>query len=449
MILIYGVCATAFLLLFLRIRIADAEDFLSAKVDELFAEWNRPDSPGAALAIVKDGSVAYERGYGSANLEYEIAIDPTSVFSAASVSKQFTAFAIAMLANEGKLSLDDDIRIHLPEVPDFGETITIRHLIYHTSGLRNHSDLFRLDGWGAVRTNDDVLKMVKHQKELNFSPGDEYLYCNTGYTLLAEIVERIAELSFREYTEMNIFKPLGMTKTHFHDDRGMIVKNRAYSYDHTDGGFRKKYKNSTIVGNSSLFTTVDDLTKWVLNFDSGKVGSPAVIEQMHQQGVLNNGEMLDYAFGLRIGEYKGLKKVSHGGSGSGYRSYLIRFPEQRFAVIVLSNLASFDPGEVAKQIADIYLADHIAVDNSKSEHEELPSEGTDVKIDPAAYDSFVGTYRIRQGFLDITRENDRLLAQATGYEGKIELFPVLENRFLMKTFGTQVSFQQDSNGIIT
>ncbi|MFC1717655.1 serine hydrolase domain-containing protein [Candidatus Poribacteria bacterium] len=313
MILIYGVCATVFLLLFLRIKMADAEDFLSAKVDELFAEWDKPNSPGAALAIVKDGSVAYKRGYGSANLEYDIAIDPTSVFSAASVSKQFTAFAITMLAHEGKLSLDDDIRKHLPEVPDFGETITVRHLIHHTSGLRNHSNLFQLAGWGVgypVRTNDDVMEMVKHQKELNFSPGDEYLYCNTGYTLLAEIVERITELSFREYTEMNIFEPLGMAKTHFHDDRWMIVKNRAYSYDSTDGGFRKKFKTSMIVGNSSLFTTVDDLAKWVLNFDSGKVGSPAVIEQMHQQGYLNNGEMIDYAFGLHIGEYNPSSTVS-------------------------------------------------------------------------------------------------------------------------------------------
>lgn len=447
--LIYSVCAVVSLFLSADIQIALAAGSLSAKTDELFVKWDRPDSPGAALAIVKDGSVVYKRGYGSANLEYDIAIDPTSVFDIKSASKQFTAFAIAMLVHEGKLSLDDDIRKHLPELPDFGETITVRHLIHHTSGLRCYTGLYRLAGWwDFFMTNDDILEIYKHQKELNFSPGDEYTYCSYGYTLLAEIVEHVTGLSFREYTEMNIFKPLDMTKSHFHDDREMIVKNRAYGYEPTDRGFEQKITARTTVGHSKLFTTVDDLAKWVLNFESGKVGGPAVIEQMHQRGVLNNRKILRYAFGQVFDEYKGLKIVRHGGSGSGYRSYIIRFPEQRFAVIVLSNLESFEPGKVARQVADIYLADYIVTDDAESEQEQLPSEGTDVKLDPATYDSLVGTYRVGPGHLiEIMKENNRLFSQ--GNRGKKELFPGSENRFFSKATNTQISFQQDSTGRIT
>ncbi|HZM99550.1 MAG TPA: serine hydrolase, partial [Pyrinomonadaceae bacterium] len=200
-------------------------DPLTKKVDQLFATWDKPESPGAAIAVIKDGIVVYKRGYGSANLEYNVPITPQTVFHVASVSKQFTAFAIALLASQGKLSLDDDIRKHLPEVPDFGKKITVRHLIHHTSGLRDQWTLLGMAGWRLddVITKEHIMKMVRYQRELNFDPGAENLYSNTGYTLLAVIVERVSGQSFREYTEANIFKPLGMTNTHFHDDHEEIV----------------------------------------------------------------------------------------------------------------------------------------------------------------------------------------------------------------------------------
>ena len=285
---------------------------MTEKVDQLFSEWDKWDSPGAALAVIKDGSIIYKRGYGSANLEYNIAITPSTIFHVASVSKQFTAFAITMLAQEGKLALDDDVRKYLTEVPDFGKTITIRHLIHHTSGLRDQWELLAMAGWRLddVITKQHILKMVRHQKELNFEPGEEYLYCNTGYTLLAEIVERVSGQSFREYTEANIFKPLGMTNTHFHDDHEMIVKNRAYSYaPDKDSGFRKSVLSFANVGATSLFTTVEDLAKWIQNFDDGRVGGAAVIEQMHERGILNNGGKLNYAFGLVLMNTKNSREL--------------------------------------------------------------------------------------------------------------------------------------------
>lgn len=334
---------------------------MSAKVDALFAEWDKPDSPGAALAVVKNGSVIYKRGYGSANLEYGIPITPSSIFHIASVSKQFTTMAVGKLAQEGKLSLDDEVRAHIPEVPDFGKPITLRHLIHHTSGMRDQWELLVMAGWRMddVITRAHILKMVSRQVELNFDPGEEHLYCNTGYTLLAETVERVSGQSFREWTEANFFKPLGMTRTHFHDDHEMLVKNRAYSYaPKKAGGFKKSVLNYANVGATSLFTTVEDLARWVRNFEDGRVGGPSVLKQMHEQGVLNSGDRIGYAFGLAVGQHRGLRTVGHGGADAGYRSALIRFPDQRFAVIILSNLSAFDPGRLALQVADIYLADH-------------------------------------------------------------------------------------------
>src|SRR5579862_9812223 len=211
---------------------------LSASVDALFTTWDQSGAPGAALAVVEDGQIVYTRGYGMANLEYAVPITPSTIFHVASISKQFTSFAINLLALEGRLSLDDDIRTHFPEFGDFGKTITLRHLRHHTSGLRDQWDLLQLAGWRMedVITEQDILDLAWKQRDLNFAPGAEHLYCNTGYTLLAVIVKRVAGQSLREFAQERIFAPLGMTNTHFHDDHRMVVPNRAYSYALREGG---------------------------------------------------------------------------------------------------------------------------------------------------------------------------------------------------------------------
>src|SRR5436190_8839473 len=263
---------------------------LRRSVDELFAKWNKPDSPGCALAVIKEGKVIYERGYGCANLEYGTPITPSSVFYIASVSKQFTAMSVLLLVQQGKLSLDDDIRKHLSGIPDFGRVITIRHLIHHTSGLRDYEELLAMAGWRMddVITREHMLNIVSHQKELNFNPGEEYQYCNTGYCLLAEIVARTSGQSFREFADANIFKPLGMTNTHFNDDQERIVRNRAFSYrPDASQSFKNAFNNASVVGGGGIYSTVEDLAKWVGNFDHGRVGGPEVLKQMHEQAVLN------------------------------------------------------------------------------------------------------------------------------------------------------------------
>ena len=438
---------------------------LEAKVDQLFSEWNKPDSPGAALAVVKDGEIVYKHGYGVANLEYDIPITTTTVFDIASVSKQFAAFAIATLSREGKLSLDDDIRVHLPDVPDFGDIITIRHLLHHTSGLRDwvQSLVIAGDMMDDVISFKHILKMARHQKALNFEPGAEYLYSNTGYNLLAEIVETVTGDSFREWTDTHIFKPLDMTNSHFHNDYEMILKNRAYSYQAVEnGGFKHAVNNTTALGSSSLYSTVEDLAKWILNFDDTRIGEQTVIEQMHQRGVLNNGEQIDYAFGLNIGEYRGLKTVGHSGSWRGFRSHLIRFPDQKFGVVILCNLDTFNPLSLAERVADLYLADILApVETVRTRKKaSAPNEGVRSEpLPPEQLAEFVGDYYTEE--LDTTycirirgdglvaqhrRHDDIVLTYTDGhFRGDAWFFP--EIHFIRDDAGRVTGFRLTGNRV--
>lgn len=332
--------------------------FDSAQIDALFADWDKPDSPGAALAIVHEGQAVYSRGYGRANLEYGIPISPSTVFHVASVSKQFTAFSAALLASEGKISLDAEIQAYLPELPTFSHPITVRHLIHHTSGLRDQWELLTLAGWRMddVITQAQIMTLIGRQRELNFPPGSEYLYCNTGYTLLAEMVARICGQPFRQFMHERVFGPLGMTATHFHDDHEEIVPNRAYSYK-PDGqaGFKHSVLNYANVGATSLFTTVEDLARWILHFERPTVGGSALAQQMHQTFTLTGGEVCPYAFGIRHDTHRGVKYVGHSGADAGYRTFLCRFPEQRLGIAVLSNLSTFAPQTLALKVAEAFL----------------------------------------------------------------------------------------------
>ena len=417
---------------------------LQKKVDALFAEWDHWDSPGAALAVVKDGEVIYKRGYGSAQLEYNIPITPSTIFHVASVSKEFTAFAISLLEEQGKLSLDDDIHKYLPEVPDFGEKITIRHLIHHINGMRDQWQLLAMAGWRLddVITKEHILKLVRQQRDLNFKPGAEYLYSNTGFTLLAEIVERITGKTFREWTAENIFTPLGMSNTHFHDDHEMVVKNRAYSYRKDDEGtWKKSVLSYANVGATSLFTTVEDLARWALNFEEKRVGGPAVIERMQEQGVLNNGEKISYARGLVISDFRGLRTVGHSGGDAGFRTHFLMFPEQRFSVIVFSNLAQFNPRRLAQQVAEIYLGDVMTPEEMKGDDEPKT-----VEIDPVVLDSYVGRFKLKIGIIvTIEKEGDTLTVTAQNEE-KIAMHPVSETEFYIEEINGRITFEVDENG---
>jgi CubicO group peptidase (beta-lactamase class C family) len=351
---------------------------IEPSIDAIFAEWDNPDSPGCTVAVIQDGQIVYKKGFGMANLEYGIPNDPGTIYHVASLSKQFTAFAVQLLASEGKLSLDEDVRLVLPELHDFGSKITIRHLIHHTSGLRDQWNLLGMAGWrsGDVITEEDILNILWRQKELNFEPGTEKLYSNSGYTLMSQIVKRVSGVSFRQFCEEQIFAPLGMIHTHFHDDHTEIVKGRAYSYSQNqDGSFKHFPLQYGNVGATSLFTTVEDLSLWDRNFDRPKVGDVALLQEMHKNGVLNNGVELDYASGLINGSYRGLRTVGHDGADAGFRSTFQRFPDQRFAVIIFANLSSFNPNLLAHKVAEVFLGDLMSpAEESKSDSPNVPTE---------------------------------------------------------------------------
>ncbi|NIM90127.1 MAG: serine hydrolase, partial [Candidatus Aminicenantes bacterium] len=303
--------------IFLLILVSFAfPDGRTNKVDKLFAQWNRRDTPGCALAIIKHGKILYKSGYGMANLELDIPISSQTVFYIGSVSKQFVALCVAILEKQGQLSFDDDIREYVSELPEYEIPITIRHLIHHTSGLRDYLTLLDIAGldFGFFH-QQDVLDLISRQKELNFDPGEEYLYSNSGYFLLGIVVERVSGQSLREFAEKNIFKPLRMKNSRFQDDYRMIIKNRAAGYFPAS---KDKYMNYLTtydcVGAGGLYTSVEDLFLWDQNFYHRRVGGKDLIDKMHTRGKLNNGETLDYAYALVLSSYKGLNTVQHSGA---------------------------------------------------------------------------------------------------------------------------------------
>lgn len=421
------------------------------KIEQLFTAWNSLESPGAAVAVEKDGKVIYKKGFGSAELEYNIPITSRTVFHIASVSKQFTCFSILLLEKQGKLSINDDIRKYIPEVPDFGKVITLNHLMHHMSGLRDQWELLVMAGWRLddIITKDQILRIVSRQRELNFNPGDEYMYCNTGFTLLAEVVARVSGQTFPEFTRTHIFEPLKMTNTLFYDDCEKIVKNRAYSFYADSTGYKKRILSYSNAGATSLFTTAEDLCQWSRNFENPVVGDKDIMNKMNLRGVLNNGDTITYAMGQDIGMYKGLKIISHGGADAGYRSFLVRFPDQRFSVNVLSNLASFDPGGMSFQLADIYLKDKEVVPGpTKVETEsKAPAETEEVKIDHNVLASYCGQYDWQPGvFVTISIENDKLFVSAPELP-KTPMTAVTATEFYVKPVSAKVTFMLDSGKV--
>ena len=332
---------------------------LGARVDKVFERWNKKESPGCAISVGEQGRLLLARAYGMADLEDEIAITPETIFEAGSVSKQFTAFAVMLLVGEGRLSLDDPVRKHIPELPAFGEGIRVRHLLSHVSGLRSQWPLLTLAGRPptlAVHTIPEILDLVSRQTRANFQPGEEYLYNNTAFTLLSVIVSRVSGQPFQEFCDARIFKPIGMTRTRWRTDHTAVVKGRATAYSlERDGAFHTQMSFTDVVGNGGLLTTVGDLFKWNENLDSAAVGGRALVNELQTRTRLNDGTEIEYGKGLSVGEYRGLREVNHGGSTAGYRAQLTRFPDQRVSIAVLCNSGSIAPDGLAHQVADAVL----------------------------------------------------------------------------------------------
>lgn len=374
-------------------------------MDELFKEWDNKNSPGCALGVVSKGKFIYMRCYGMASLEHSVPITPDSVFDVGSTSKQFTAACIAILARRRKLSLDDGIQKHLPEIPRYKYPVTVRHLIHHISGLRDYLTLMYLRGMRFENEypNKEVFDLIAMQKGLNFRPGSEHLYCNTGYLLLGEIVKRVSGKTLRQYAQEQLFAPLGMKNTHFHDDLSEPVKNRAAGHSKGKAGHKISLSLFDVVGDGALHTTLNDLAIWDRNFYHNRVGGfgGGLIEELTTPGRLNCGKALNYAFGLFTENYRGLKTIHHGGSWIGYKAELVRFPEQEFSVICLANTEALDSISLARKTADIYLADRFTVAKPRP---------------PKAAASKLGPITGKTGYYEQKKDGDlALLSRKGGY----------------------------------
>ncbi len=358
------------------------------RVDGLFASWDKPSSAGCALGVYRDGAVIYARGYGMADLERAVPITPSSLFDLGSTSKQFTAASIVLLAQQEKLSLDDDVRLHLPELPDYGTPITLRHMLNHTSGLRDYINLLVLHGTDVddVTTPDDALDLVVRQKALNFAPGSEYLYSNTGYFLLSLVVERVTGSNLREFVQSQFLAPLKMSRSQMLGRYDDVMPGRALAYSsRADGSLRVDVSRWMQLGDGAMFSTIEELLLWDQQFYAPSIVGPELIEQLQTPGKLADGSELDYALGLVTQDYRGQRSVHHGGAWGGYRAQLMRFPEQHFSVALLCNLGEIDASALAYQVADIYLEDILEPGSKEAaEPEQAPSAtASQVESSPA------------------------------------------------------------------
>jgi CubicO group peptidase (beta-lactamase class C family) len=390
-----------------------------ARINTVFHSFEKPGSPGCALGVVRDNRLVYTHGYGLASVELNVPITPQTVFDLGSVSKQFTAASIFLLQQQGKLSIDDDIHKYLPELPSYGRPVTIRQLLHHTSGVRDYIDLLMMAGIREedVTTDADALAIIARQKALNFTPGAEFLYSNSGYFLLSQIIKRVAGEPLREFAATHIFHPLGMTHTQILDNHTKIIPHRALSYaPRKGGGFQLEMSNWEQTGDGAVQTTVGDLALWDRNFYDPVVGGKQLIEELQTTGVLNDGEKIPYAAGLVVDRYRGLLRVEHTGSWAGFRADLVRFPDERVSVITLCNLANANPSAKGRAVADVVLEGRL---------EPAPKPAAGPEPGEAVLQRFAGLYwsEESQQVFRIERQGRKLTIRPNDSREAMELAP--------------------------
>jgi CubicO group peptidase (beta-lactamase class C family) len=415
--------------LFAASAAAQTTDDITARVDAIFSQYR--DAPGCAVGVSRSGKAVLTRGYGMANLEYDIPITPASIFEAGSVSKQFTAAAVVLLAQDGKLSLEDPVRKYLPELSPITDPVTIREMLNHTSGIRDWGTITDLAGWPRgkrAHTMPIVLDILSRQRSLNFPAGTQWSYSNSNYNLAAMIVERVSGKSFPAFTSERIFTPLGMTSSGWRDDYARVVKGRAFAYDPVKGGgYRANMHYENIYGNCCLMTTVGDLLAWNEDFRTPRVGGQPFVDAMQTPGVLKHGEKIDYALGLFVANYHGKREISHGGATAGYRAFLMRLPDDDLSVALLCNRGDVNAGSLAHKVADVFLPPF--------------KETTTPAVVAEADASLAGLYRdpLTDALLPIQVSDKKV---SLGFTRSFELRPLGNGRWAIHE-GNEIRFDKD------
>ena len=438
----------AVLVLFVFAASASAQPAVSEKaVDQIFARWNTT-TPGCAVGVAAAGKPVLLKAYGMADLEHDVPNTPDTVFESGSIAKQFTAMAILLLAKDGKLSIDDQVRKYIPELPDYGVPLTIRHMLSHTSGLRDWGSVAGIAG--APRTSREythghVLDIVSRQKSLNFTPGTQYSYSNTGYNLSAIIVSRVSGMPFAEFSKRRIFEPLGMTHTHWRDDHQRIVKGRAIAYTPADDGFRIEMPFENVHGNGGLLTTVGDLLKWNENYVTPKVGDTALVTLQQTRHRFNDGNEHNYALGLMVNALGGVKNVNHSGSTAGYVTHLNRFPDAHLSVAVLCNVSSGAATRAANEVSLLYLGDRAKKPEAAAPRDPDPQT---ITVPAAALQPLTGRYwsdEAEVAFVAALEEDQLVLKRRP--DATIVLRPIGKDTF-QGSVG-RVTFLRNASGAVT
>tara|TARA_R110002051_G_scaffold92242_5_gene161968 strand:+ start:14697 stop:16325 length:1629 start_codon:yes stop_codon:yes gene_type:complete len=401
------------------------------KIDSLFTPWNTPDHPGGSVLISKNGKTIFSKAYGLASLEYNIPNTETTLFNIGSVSKQFTAMGIVLLEEQSKLSFDDDVRKYIPNLPDFGKTITIRQLLHHTSGLRDLHGLLGLAGWrpADLETNEEVYRIFENQKELNFSPGEEFSYSNTGYIFLAKIIENVSEISFEKWMKQNIFEPLGMKNTFVKSQHDSVIANNATSY-YLQEEFKRAIEYWGYFGSGNMHSTTKDLNIWLQNFSAPKKEWESAFKKLLLTTPLNNGFDTDYGFGVRIESYEGRKVIQHGGSVGGFRAITRVFPEEELNIVILSNYSRSSIGSKTNKISDIFLSN--SRDTSRNESVQKSQMPDFVTLHNKKLKQFEGVYwsDSEKSGRKIYVKNDTL-RYSSSEKNEWALMPTNEHTFIM------------------
>jgi CubicO group peptidase (beta-lactamase class C family) len=421
----------------------------AARTDTFFDFWNRQDQPGFAALVVKDGGVAYQKLFGLACQEHLVPLTPNSLFNTATLAQPFVGQAVAMLEAQGKLSADDDVRKHIPELPDLGTPVKLRHLLYHASGLRDWLPILQLQGRDRAEiTMAEILGVLKAQKALLFVPGERAVYTNTDYDLLAEVVRRVTGKTFPDWAFENIFKPLKMTRTVFRDNYRAVLDDEAFSYDYTRSQYLKAIDTLSVVGSHSLFISVAELTKWLLDLGTGKVGGPAVVEKMLTPGKLNDGRSSGYGYGLALGDSAGRRQASLYGEWANSSVDLVYLPDQRVACVVLANWDYTPIRGWATALLDVWMPAPAPPAAAPPVAKPRPAAKKAVKVKPAILDSYAGQYRLGAGqVLGISRTGDRLYI---GFgSDRLSLSAVSETEFKLDIFDAGLVFQKGKDGMIT
>jgi len=424
------------------------------RIDQLFTPYTGDDVPGGVIGVMKDGKLIYSKAYGMANLTHGIPFTTGTLTNIGSVSKQFTAMAILLLEQQGKISLSDDVRKHIPELPEFDEVITIKHLMNHTNGLREVYNLMPLTGWKGEDglRREEVIEMLKRQQELQASPGEEYNYNNSAFILLAEIVERISEQEFPQWMAENVFGPLGMESTVVRTDPSTLIPNSSQGYQVSASGIEEAGDLAGSYGAGGIYTTVEDFNKWLNNFNDPILGDKEMITRLTTLDTLNNGDTMTYALGIGVGEYKGQTRYEHGGADIAHRALLTYFPEINAGVVTMSNHASFSPNRISYAAIDAFFGDNFQSEEEDSEEGEEEAQGadsTEVMVSDDLLEVYAGKYIISSvGVVLEYKLSEGTLIFSTEGQPDTQLIPKSKSAFTYEGVDATVEFKLDEDGAV-